>query len=309
MRPPQSRLERELVHKVNHRKQRQQDVSIHEITRVKRSQRRPALHKSQKDIGNQAKVGIPWIPQGLVRQLVRAVSLRLPRGAEADVNQTDGAPDQKGRDTTEVDNVPVRLACARADVHHREGPACIGEDDGVNRNATTIRPAKEPGRFSVLRHIQEGTAANVNRAVDGAQAGDEDEGVDQVGAVCPAGIVESDGHGRLEGMAGPAGEIGGVRRAGQTEEEGAAHVDDDDADEDLADGVRDGDTRVFGLGGGYGDGFDTCVEGGAKDEDRGDAAEAIGEGAGVVPVLEADGFCAFDASGDVTILGSVQVRI
>lgn len=109
-------------------------------------------------------------------------------------------------------------------------------------------------------------------------------------------------------MAGPAREIGGVRGAGQTEEEGAAHVDDDDADEDLADGVRDGNTRVFGLGGGYGDGFDTCVEGGAEDEDRGDAAEAIGEGAGVVPVLESNGVGTFDTSGDVTILGSVQVR-
>lgn len=296
MRPPQPRLERELVHKVNDRKQGQQDVRIHKVARIKRSQRRPALHKSQEHIGNQAKVRIPWVPQGLIRQLLRAVALRLPRGAEADVNQTDGAPDQESRDTAQVDNVPVRLTRAGAEVHHRQSSARIGEEDRINRDTTTIRPAEEPGRLPVLRHVQDGTAADINRAVNGAQAGDKDEGVDQVVAVCPASVLESNGHGRLEGMGGAADELGGVRGAGQPEEEGAAHVDEDDANEDLADGVRDGDTRVFGLGGGDGDGFDTRVEGGAEDEDSGDAAEAVSEGAGVVPVLEAEGVGAFDTS-------------
>lgn len=229
--------------------------------------------------------------------------LRLPRGAEPDVNQTNRAPDQERRDAAQVDNVPVRLAGASADVHHRDGAARVGEDDGVHGHASLISPPEELGRFAVLRHVQDGTAADVDGAVDSAEAGDENKGVDEVDAVGPAGVLERHRHGRLEGAAGAADQFRSVGRARQPEKEGAAHVDKDDANEDLADGVRDGDARVLGLGRGDGNGLDTRVEGGAEDEDGGNAAETIGKWAGIVPVLEADGVGAFDAAGDVPGFG------
>lgn len=124
--------------------------------------------------------------------------------------------------------------------------------------------------------------------------------------VRPAGVLQSDGHGRLEGAAGATDEFGSVRGAGQAEEEGASHVNEDDADKDLADGAGDGNTRVLGLGGGNGDGFDAGVEGRAEDEDGGNAAETVSERTGVVPVFETNCVRAFNASRYVTVFESVR---
>lgn len=50
-----------------------------------------------------------------------------------------------------------------------------------------------------------------------------------------AGVLDRDGHGGLQGFAfGGVHELGVVGWADEAEEEGAAHVDEDDAPEDLA---------------------------------------------------------------------------
>jgi hypothetical protein len=228
------------------------------------------------------------------------VALGLPGSAEAEVRQADGAPDQEGRHAGQVDDVAVGLAGAGADVHHAEGTEQVGQQDGGDGHAALVGPAEELGRLFVLGHEQDGPAADVNGAVDGAEAGDEDEGIDEVDAALPAGVLDGNGHGAAQSTARAANEAFSVGRAGQTKEEGAAHVDDDDADEDLADGKRDGMARIARLGGGYSDGLDTGVEGTAEDKDGGDATEAICESAGLAPIPETERVSALDTARCIT---------
>jgi len=51
--------------------------------------------------------------------------------------------------------------------------------------------------------------------------------------------------------------------------------------------------------------LDTRVEGRAEDKDSSHTAEAIGKGAGVVPVLEAEGGGALDATGNIAYRVSI----
>lgn len=304
---PQLRLINNLVHKINHRKQRQQDIRIDEIPRIKRRQRRPPLHKRQKHIGDQPKPRVIRKPRRPEGQFLGRTALRLPSSPEADVDEADGPPDDEGGHPAEVDDVPVGLGRTGADVHHAEGAAQVGEDDGGDGDTALVGPPQKPGGFSVLRHEEDGAAADVDGAVNRAETGDEDEGVDEVDTVLEASILQRNRHGALERTPGTFIDVlECVGGAGQAEEEGAAHVDDDDADKDLADGEGHGFAWVLGLGGGYGDGLDARVEGAAEDEDRGDALEAVYEGAGVVPVVEAEGWCAFYAAACVAVGGMVR---
>ena len=105
----------------------------------------------------------------------------------------------------------------------------------------------------------------------------------------PPGILDSDRH-RTSQRAGALGELWRVGGTGEAEEEGGAHVHEDDAPEDLADGEGDGDRRVLGFGRGDGYGFYAGVKGGAENEDTGHAPETVGECAWVAPVSEAERF-------------------
>ena len=61
--PLQPSPSNQLEHKVNNRKQRQQNIRIHKRARRKRRQRRPALHERQEDIGAESEVGVPGVPE------------------------------------------------------------------------------------------------------------------------------------------------------------------------------------------------------------------------------------------------------
>lgn len=115
----------------------------------------------------------------------------------------------------------------------------------------------------------------------------------------PAGVLDGDGHGALQGLAAGGHETFGVGWTGEAEEEGGAHVDEEDAPKDLADGTGHRHARVPGLGGGHGDGLTPGIKGTAEDEDGGDASEPGDEGTRVVPVGEADTGDAVDTTGRV----------
>lgn len=298
--PPVPRLEDKLVDNIYDREQGQQDVCVHKVTRIEGAQRSPSLNQRQEGVGREPEVRIPRVPQGLEREVGLGVPLGLPGRAEPDVDEADAPPDEERRHAREVDDVRVGGAGSRRDVHHAQGAAQVRQDDGRDGHAPAIRPAQDARGLAVLAHEEQGPAADEDAAVDGGQAGDEDEGVDEVHAGLPARVLDGDGHGAAEGLAAGRHEALGVGRAGQAEEEGGAHVDEDDAPEDLADGLGDGGAGVPGLGGGDGDGLAPGVEGAAEDEHRGDAPEAVArEGARVVPVPEADGGRAVDAARGV----------
>lgn len=120
-------------------------------------------------------------------------------------------------------------------------------------------------------------------------------------AAVPACFAKSDGHGALKSFGVTANEVTRVGRASDAEEEGRAHVDEDDAPENLTNSLRNSNTRVSGLSCGDSNGLYTGIEGGAEDEDGGDAAEVVTvERTWVVPVTEAKGFILADeATGGV----------
>ena len=105
----------------------------------------------------------------------------------------------------------------------------------------------------------------------------------------PACILNSDGHGRLQRLAGAADEARSIQRAGESEEEGRTHVDEDDAPEDLADSERNCSPGVPSLCSCDCHGLASSIERGAKDKDLSHTAKAVGEGAWVVPVAKAQG--------------------
>lgn len=115
----------------------------------------------------------------------------------------------------------------------------------------------------------------------------------------PPCILNGDGHGRSESLAGRPDEILGVGRARQPKEEGRAHVNEQDPPKYLTNRPRHGDTGVFGLGGSHGDGLAPGIKRAAKDKNGGDATEARDEGARVMPVLEAQSGRALDAASYV----------
>jgi len=116
----------------------------------------------------------------------------------------------------------------------------------------------------------------------------------------PPGVLDRDRHWGFQRLAGAANETSCVRGTGQAEEEGGAHVDEDDPPEDLTDCKRHCTPRVPGLGGGNGHGFAARVESRTEYKDFCYPAETVGEGAGIVPVVEAQGmFLAVEPAGCV----------
>ena len=215
------------------------------------------------------------------------------------MSEANRTPDEEGRDTAEVDDVAVGLAGTGAHVHHAQSAAQVGEDDGRNWDTTLVGPAEELGSLAILSHEQDCTAGNINGAVDGAESGNEDERIDEVDSALPARILDGDCHGTSEGTLCAADETLGVGRAGQTEEKGTSHVDDNDADEDLTNGEGNGTAWIPGLGRSNGDSLNASVESTAEDEDRGNAPEPVCESAWVVPVFETDGWGALNVTRSV----------
>lgn len=114
----------------------------------------------------------------------------------------------------------------------------------------------------------------------------------------PARSLDGNRHGALERLAAPRNQTLGVGRTSQAEEEGRAHVDEDDPPEHLSDGQRNRDTGVLGLRSCDSDGFASSIERTAEDEDGGDAPEAVpGESVvWIMPVFESDGGDAVEAT-------------
>lgn len=302
MGPPKLGLIPPLVTNIDDNKQRKKNISVNETRRIKGGQRCPTLDKRKEHIRRKTEIGVPGVAHGPERQVILTIPLDGPSLAETDMDESDRSPHKERRHTAQVDDVSVRPARARADIHHGERTAQVREEDSRDRHAAFVRPPQNLGRLPVLAHKEQRPGPNVDGGVAGTDAGDKDERVDQMDAAFPAGVLDRDGHGALQGLRLGRDELGGVGRAGEAEKEGRAEVDEENAPEDLPDGQRDGHARVFGLGGGDGDRLDAGVEGGAEDEDGGDAAEAVAvEGAGVAPVAEAEGgILALDTAGCIT---------
>ncbi|TKW50162.1 hypothetical protein CTA1_1092 [Colletotrichum tanaceti] len=302
-RPPEARLEPELIPEPDQREQGQQDVGVDEGAGVKGRQGRPALDEGQEDVGRQAEVGVPGVPQRHEGQRALGVALGPPRPAEADVDEGDGAPDEKGRDAAEVDNVRVGPAGAGAHVHHGQRAAEVGEDDGRDRHPAAVRPAQDPRRLAVPAHVQQRAGPDEDGRVARAEAGDQDEGVDQVHAARPARVLDRHRHRALDRPrvrpAAAADQRVRVGRAREAEEEGRAHVDEEDAPKHLSDRQRHRHPRVLGLGRRHRHRLDPGVKRRAEDKHLGHAPEPVREGAGVPPVPEPEGVLARDPSSGV----------
>ena len=65
----------------------------------------------------------------------------------------------------------------------------------------------------------------IDAAVNSRQAGNEDEAVDEMDTTLPAGILDGDGHRRTESTGLAVDKSIGVRWAGESKEDGGAHID------------------------------------------------------------------------------------
>ncbi|KFY49598.1 hypothetical protein V496_09890 [Pseudogymnoascus sp. VKM F-4515 (FW-2607)] len=270
--------------------QHKQDIRVNERSGLEGCQCSPTLDQRQEYVGPEPEPGIVRVQPGAVGEIFDATSLDGPGATEADVDEGDCAPDEEGRHARQIDDVGVGIGGSGGDVHHGQRAKEVGEDDGGSGDAALVGLAKDGGGFAVLRHKEHCTATDVDGGVDGGQACDENEGVDEMDTTIPAGVLDGDTHWRLEGARGlrELRRVGGAR---EPEEESAAHVDEEDAPEDLADRERHGDGRVLGLCRSNSDGLAASVKGSAENEDGCDAAEAVRECAWVMPVPETEGFC------------------
>ena len=220
MQVPICSFERELVREIDDGKQRKQNIRVDKVSSVERGKRAPSLDKSQENVGAEPEVCIPGVPERLEGKLVDAVTLGSPGATETDVSEGDGAPDQKGRHTTQVDDVTVGLSGASADIHHGERAEEVCEDNSGDRDTAFVCPAEEARGFSVLGHEEDSTGADVNGAIDGGETGDENKGIDEMDASLPTGILNRNSHGTLDSSARAADKVGSIGRACKTEKEG-----------------------------------------------------------------------------------------
>lgn len=273
-------------------KEREQNVSDDKIRSVEWRQGSPALENGQDDVGCEAEVRNVRVKHSLEGELGRAATLSRPTPAEPEMDEADGCPDKESTDAGEIHDIPVSLGRTGGHVHHGDGADGVGDKDSPDRHTTAVDPAEDLGRLARLRHVENSPGADIDGRINGRQAGDQDEGVDKVHAPLPASILNSDGHWALQHLCIRAGQALSVGGAGESVEEGAAHVDEDDTIEDLPNSLGNRRPGVSRFSGGYSDRFDAGVEGGAEDEDGSDTPEAVAiEGAWVAPVPEANGVC------------------
>lgn len=145
----------QLADSVYDSKQRNKNVSIHKVARVKWRQCSPALDQGQEDTSSETNPGKIRESHCLVRQLADASALDLPGAAESDVDDADAAPDEERADTREVHDVAVGPGSAGGHVHHRDGADGVGDEDGPDGDTSGVGPAKDLGGLARLRHIKD----------------------------------------------------------------------------------------------------------------------------------------------------------
>lgn len=225
--------------------------------------------------------------------------MSLPGGAEPDVGERYGAPDQEGRDATQIDNVGICRCSSCRNVHHRQGATRIGKQDGRDRHPAPVCPTQKLGGHLALGHKQDGPAGNVDARVDGTQACDKDESIDEVHTALPSSILYRHRHWATQGSIFAADESVGVPRTCQAKEYGAAHIHKDDSPKDLSNRQGDRSARVLGLRRGDCDRLHSGIECAAKDKDGCDALEPIRKGTRVMPVARSQSGRTWNAASHI----------
>lgn len=217
------------------------------------------------------------------------MALDLPGVAEADVGETDGAPDEEvgeaGQGQEPVEDVV--LVAGLAD----EGEEAEEEldDDAEDGAALEVDVGEELGGHAALGEGLHGARGAEGARVGDADDGDGDDDVEDGRQDLDAGELHGDDEGRVL-CVGALGveQVRVVRRHDQADEEDEEDVEEGDAPEDLLGGLRDRLARVRRLGGRQPDELGAAKGEGRHDEDGAEAGKAAVEGARRVPVLGAE---------------------
>ena len=151
------------------------------------------------------------------------------------------------------------------------------------------------GSHTNLAEADESPRASISRNGTGRQDGDEDDGIHNVRQRIELSFAVGDDERRRVGTGGTE-EVRVARRHGDGDDERAHDIEEGKSDPHGAHSTRNGLARVGGLGSN-----EACVLGSGHGENARrhngkESLEAVGEAAGGVPVLEADGLVVWRAA-------------
>lgn len=217
--------------------------------------------------------------------LVERVAMVRPRLAEADVAEADAAPGEERGEAGQRQQ-PVEDGGAIG-VEVDVGEQTKDEDDGDAGEGPprAVDVGEDLGGVALLGEGGEGAAAAVDARDADGDDGDEDDDVHEGVEAAEPGVLADEDEGACVDVAVGVGaeEVLVVRGDEQADEEEAEDVEEGDAPEDLLDGAGEGLDGVVSLSGGEADELGAREGEGGGDEDGAEAAEAVAEGARVVP--------------------------
>lgn len=213
------------------------------------------------------------------------MSLARPRLPETDMCQTDTPPGKEGGQAGEGEQPAEDGRPLVVEVNKGEQAKDEDGDDAKERTAGPVDIGEDLGGVPLLGEGGQGAGAAVDaRDADGDDR-DEDDDVHEGVEPPQAGVFadEDKGGGVDVGVGVGAEEVRVVGIDEEADEEETEDVKEGDAPKDLFDGPGEGFDGVVGLGGGETDQFGAGKRKRGGDEDGTETAEAVLEGARVVP--------------------------
>ncbi|KFY93054.1 hypothetical protein V498_04587 [Pseudogymnoascus sp. VKM F-4517 (FW-2822)] len=297
-RPNPLRPRDNLVSHKQHHEENQANIRHEELRHIPRHERGEALCQADQNVEEQPIPRVKWLPRRAVRESVARHALHLQRTHETDVRRSDAGPRDETRDGADVEEPLEHGRRAGGEVEEGEEAEERGEDDGVVRDTAGRGAREEPRSRAVVCEPNENTGAGVDVGICGGENDEEEDGVDEAWEDLDAGQVGRNDEGRR-------GRVRGVRHEAlvgvgnqQADEEDGEYEEEEDTPEGLADRGWYVLARVLRLSGCDTHKFRALVretslhEHGPESDKLGYGVrlweKVRGEGAGVVPVPEAE---------------------
>ena len=241
------------------------------------------------DVEAETEVRAPDTTDGAEWDLVEGVALASPRGAEADVSETDGAPGEEcgkaGQGEEPVED--GRAVSGQANVG--EGGEGEDEKDGVEGAAGAVDVGENLGSIALLGESGEGAGTAVDTRNTNGQDRNQDDDVHERVEAVEVGILADKHEGRgLDVDVGVGAEkvvaVVGDQEANKGKTQ---NVEEGDTPEDLLDGTGERLDGVASLSSGETDKLGTGEGESSSDEDAAEPAESVGKCARLLPELAA----------------------
>ena len=234
-----------------------------------------AVEEDDEDEVDEGDPGTVRLEPALEDQRVAVDALGDECLAELDERDADAAPGEEVGNGHQVLEPVEDGVGASGHTHEGEQRDGRGDADTVDGNARGCALEKEPGGLSVLRNSKQISGTGVQEGVTSRGGGCQDDSVDNVREHRDGGILHGNNPWRaLRTLGVGIGQLGVVAGDGDTNDEGAEDIEEQNTPEDTTNGLGDVLAGVGGLTSSDCDHLDTSVREGGVDKRRPQTSEA-----------------------------------